>query len=105
MKFSFTILSGSLQSNRTYQFMVYLGNIQNSSLNSTGYTLVLIDDSDRQMILMWYIGVSKSSGNDILLPHIEVDKNCFLHRMIERKKFFLSMLFDHTSGDIILKKS
>jgi len=49
-----------------------------------------------------YIGVSKSSGNDILVPHIKLDKSFFLHRMIEKKMLFLSMQFDHTSTNIIL---
>jgi hypothetical protein len=42
-----------------------------------------------------YIGVSKSSGNDISVPHNKLDKNFFLHRMIEKKMLYLSMLFDH----------
>ena len=51
-----------------------------------------------------YIGVSKSSGNDILVSLSKLDKSFFLHRMIEKKILFLSMLFDHTSGVIIIKK-
>ena len=49
-----------------------------------------------------YIGVSKSSGNDILLPNFRVDKKFFLHRMIERKMLFLSMLFDRGSINLLI---
>ncbi len=49
-KSSLTILSGSLASNRTYQFMVLLKNRQNSSLQATGYLLVQIKDTQSHMI-------------------------------------------------------
>jgi len=49
---SLTILAGSLQSNRTYQFMVYMENRQNSSLQATGYVLVQVEDTHPQMILI-----------------------------------------------------
>jgi hypothetical protein len=49
---SLTILAGSLQSNRTYQFMVYMENRRNSSLQATGYVLVQIEDTHPQMILI-----------------------------------------------------
>ncbi|CAF1271865.1 unnamed protein product, partial [Adineta ricciae] len=39
MNSSFTILSGSLQSNRTYQFMVQMENLQNSTQLIIGYLL------------------------------------------------------------------
>ncbi len=45
-----TILSGSLASNQTYQFMVLMKNRQNSSLQSTGYLLVQVDDTYSQII-------------------------------------------------------
>jgi hypothetical protein len=38
------ILAGSLQSNRTYQFMVYMENRQNSLVQATGYVLVQVED-------------------------------------------------------------
>ncbi len=47
---SLTILSGSLQSNRTYQFMVYMQNRRNSSIQATGYVLVQVQDTHPQMI-------------------------------------------------------
>ena len=47
---SVTILSGSLQSNRTYQFMVYMENRRNSTLQATGYVLVRVEDTHPQMI-------------------------------------------------------
>ncbi|CAF1019455.1 unnamed protein product [Adineta ricciae] len=52
MNSSFTILSGSLQSNRTYQFMVQMGNRKNSSRQATGYLLVKTVDTRPQMILI-----------------------------------------------------
>jgi len=47
---SIKILSGSLQSNRTYQFMVQMENRQNSSPPVTGYVLVNIEDTSSQII-------------------------------------------------------
>ncbi|CAF1191151.1 unnamed protein product [Adineta steineri] len=44
IKSSVTILSQSLQSNRTYQFMVYMENRRNSLLQATGYVLVQVED-------------------------------------------------------------
>ncbi len=49
---SLTILAGSLQSNRTYQFMVQMENRQHSSLQATGYALVQVEDTSPQMILI-----------------------------------------------------
>jgi len=49
-KSSLTILSGSLQSNQMYQFMAYLENRKNSSIQATGYVLVTIDDTLPQLI-------------------------------------------------------
>ncbi|CAF4434748.1 unnamed protein product, partial [Adineta steineri] len=51
-KSSVTILAGSLKSNRTYQFMVQMENIQNSSIQATGYVLVKVDDTHPQMIVI-----------------------------------------------------
>jgi hypothetical protein len=50
IKSSVTILGKSLQSNRTYQFMVYMENRRNSSIQATGYVLVKIEDTRPQMI-------------------------------------------------------
>ncbi|UJR16672.1 hypothetical protein I4U23_003572 [Adineta vaga] len=47
---SIVIVSGSLQSNRTYQFMVYMENKQNSSRQATGYVLVNIEETQFQFI-------------------------------------------------------
>ncbi len=49
---SLTILSNSLQSNRTYQFMVQMVSRRNSSLQATGYVLVNVVDTRPQMILI-----------------------------------------------------
>ncbi len=49
---SLKILAGSLQSNRTYQFMVQMANRQNSAIQATGYVLVNVVDSRPQMILI-----------------------------------------------------
>ena len=51
-KSSLTIRSSSLQSNRTYQFMVHMENRQNSSLQATGYLLVKVEESHPQMIII-----------------------------------------------------
>jgi len=47
---SLTILSHSLQSNRTYQFMVQMQHRRNLTQQATGYVLVKIDDTRPQMI-------------------------------------------------------
>ncbi|CAF1184610.1 unnamed protein product [Adineta ricciae] len=49
---SLTILAGTLQFNRTYQFMVYMENRRNSSLQATGYVLVNVEETRPQMILI-----------------------------------------------------
>jgi len=49
---SLTILANSLKSNQTYQFMVYMENRQNSSLQATGYLLVQVDDAQPQLVVM-----------------------------------------------------
>lgn len=46
------ILSDSLQSNRTNQFMVYMESKKNSSLQATGYVLVRVDDTHPQMVVI-----------------------------------------------------
>ncbi|CAF1452778.1 unnamed protein product [Adineta ricciae] len=46
------LLSQSLQANRTYQFMVYMENRKNSSLQATGYLLVKVEHTPRQMIVI-----------------------------------------------------
>ncbi|CAF0947824.1 unnamed protein product [Adineta steineri] len=47
---SLTILGGSLQSNQIYQFMVYMENRKNSSIQATGYVLVTIEVTYPQLI-------------------------------------------------------
>ncbi len=49
---SITIQSNSLLSNQTYQFMVYMENRRNSSIQATGYLLVQVDDTHPQMIVI-----------------------------------------------------
>jgi hypothetical protein len=49
---SITILAGSLQLDRTYQFMVHMQNRRNSSVIATGSVLVKTEDSDRPMIVV-----------------------------------------------------
>ncbi|CAF4283183.1 unnamed protein product, partial [Adineta steineri] len=51
-KSSVTILAGSLKSNRTYQFMVQMENLRNSSIQATGYVLVTVVDTRPQMVLI-----------------------------------------------------
>jgi len=50
LKSSVTILANSLQSNRTYQFMVYMENRRNNSLQTTGYVLVKVENTFSKMI-------------------------------------------------------
>jgi hypothetical protein len=50
LKSSLTILAGSLQPNRSYQFMVYMENRRNSSLQATGYVLVQVENTLPKMI-------------------------------------------------------
>ena len=49
-KSALTILADSLQPNRTYQWMVYMENHQNSSLQATGYVLVRVENTLPKMI-------------------------------------------------------
>ncbi|UJR18151.1 hypothetical protein I4U23_005051 [Adineta vaga] len=52
IKSSLTIHSHSLQSNRTYQFMVSLTNRQNSSVQSIGFILVKVENVHSPMIIV-----------------------------------------------------
>ncbi|CAF1399077.1 unnamed protein product [Adineta steineri] len=58
-KSSLTILAGSLQSNQTYQFMVYMENRQNSSVQATGYVLVTVTDTQPQLVA---VGIASCSS-------------------------------------------
>ncbi|CAF4055669.1 unnamed protein product, partial [Adineta steineri] len=49
---SLTVLGGSLQSNQIYQFMVYMENRKNSSIQATGYVLVTVEDTQPQLIVI-----------------------------------------------------
>ncbi|CAF4292472.1 unnamed protein product, partial [Adineta steineri] len=49
---SLTILGGSLLLNQIYQFMVYMENRKNSSIQATGYVLVTVDDTHPQLIVI-----------------------------------------------------
>ncbi len=52
IKSSLTILAGSLQSNRTYQFMVYMESRRNASIQATGFLLVEVEDTRPQLIVI-----------------------------------------------------
>ncbi len=52
IKSSLTILANSLKSNQMYQFMVFMENRQNSSLQATGYLLVQVEDTQPQLIII-----------------------------------------------------
>ena len=43
-------MSKSLQPNQTYQFMVYMENRRNLSVQATGYVLVQVEDTRPQLI-------------------------------------------------------
>ncbi|UJR16214.1 hypothetical protein I4U23_003124 [Adineta vaga] len=47
-----TLLSHALTSNQTYQFMVHLQNLRNSSSQATGYLLVQVEDSQPELIII-----------------------------------------------------
>ncbi|CAF1517802.1 unnamed protein product, partial [Adineta steineri] len=47
---SLTVLGGSLQLNQMYQFMVYMENRKNSSIQATGYVLVTVEVTHPQLI-------------------------------------------------------
>ncbi len=47
---SLTILSGSLEANQVYQFMVFMENRKNSSIQATGYVLVTVQNTYPQLI-------------------------------------------------------
>ena len=49
---SLTILSGSLRTNQTYQFMISMTNRQNPSITDTGYLLVKIADKIPKLIVI-----------------------------------------------------
>jgi hypothetical protein len=49
---SLTIVGGSLESNRTYQFMVSMNNRQDRSIQATGYILVTIEDGQPPLIVL-----------------------------------------------------
>ena len=51
-KSAITIQSKSLMVNRTYQFMVYMENHRNASLQATGYLLVQVDETRPQLIVV-----------------------------------------------------
>ena len=57
---SITILSGSLQSNRTYQFMVQMISRKNASQQATGYVLVQVENTRPQLIAIGLIFISLS---------------------------------------------
>ena len=60
---SLTIRSGSLQSNRTYQFMVQMENRRNSSQQATGYVLVKVENTRAQLIAIGCVIVTMCSPN------------------------------------------
>jgi len=51
---SVTILSGSLTSNKTYQFIVYMINRRNSLFQATGFAIVKIEHTKPQIIAVGY---------------------------------------------------
>jgi hypothetical protein len=51
IKSSLIILANSLKSNQTYQFMVFMANRQNSSIQTTAYLLVQVEDTQPQLVV------------------------------------------------------
>ncbi|CAF1500386.1 unnamed protein product, partial [Adineta steineri] len=60
---SLTILSGSLQTNQTYQFMISMTNRQNPSITDTGYLLVKIADKIPKLIVIGCVLSQMCVGN------------------------------------------
>jgi hypothetical protein len=48
-----------------------------------------------------YLGQTKSSGTDTLFSYSTLKETFFLYSLIEKEKLYLSMVFDHTSTNII----
>ena len=57
-KSSLIIRADSLQANQTYQFMVYMENRQNSTLQATSYVLVQVVDTQPQLIVIGSVASS-----------------------------------------------
>ena len=51
-KSSVTILSRALAFHQTYQWMVYMENRRNATLQATGYVLVRVDDTRPQLVVV-----------------------------------------------------
>ena len=49
---SLTLFRRALLSNRTYQFKVHMENRRNASIQATGYVLVQVEDTPRQMVVV-----------------------------------------------------
>jgi hypothetical protein len=47
---SITIFGGSFKDNHTYQFDVYMKNLRNSTIQATGFLLVIVDNTRPQMV-------------------------------------------------------
>jgi hypothetical protein len=47
---SLTIRGGSLRPNQIYQFMVFMENRKNASIQATGYVLVTVEPTNPQLI-------------------------------------------------------
>ncbi|UJR09103.1 hypothetical protein I4U23_013350 [Adineta vaga] len=51
-KSSLTIVSGTLESNQMYQFMVYMENRKNASIQATGFVIVTIEDTLPKLVVI-----------------------------------------------------
>jgi len=71
------------------------------SIISAFYSTIFYEEKKKSNQFSIYLGHTKSSGNDTFLPYIRLKEIFFLYRLIEKKKLYLSMLFDHTSTSII----
>ncbi|CAF1149550.1 unnamed protein product [Adineta ricciae] len=98
---SLTILSNSLQSNRTYQFMVRITNRQNSSLQSTGSLLIKVEQLSSPLVLIGCVietmCVSNSDEFQLLNPTTQValfsicDGNCTVNLNITWNVYYGQM--------------
>jgi hypothetical protein len=60
--------------------------------------------SDLTVGVLSSLGQSKSSGEGIVIPYKELYETFFLYSLIEKRMLYFSMLFHHTSTNIIIIK-
>ncbi|CAF1624165.1 unnamed protein product [Adineta ricciae] len=81
---------------------------QSASIDLENYTLSLLKKDFGNFFVSKfdriYLGHTESSGSDTFILHGGLLKVAFLYSLIEKKKLYLSMLFDYTSDNIMILK-